>query len=395
MNLLEVDGKRLLRNAGLSVPGGQHLVREGETLAVDRPVVVKAQLPAGGRGKVGLVRLAEAGEAAGAAAAVLASLKQQGRQPLVLVEEQVAFAAEHYLALTLDDVGQQLLLMFALKGGVDVEDAPDAVRKLRLDPSRPVHPHELISFFREAGVSGKALGSIARFAAALPRLFRENDATLIEINPLAVTAAGQVVALDCKMSLDEYASPRHRDWQSWLSAGFAEAGLSELEVRARRSGFTFIEMEGDVAIISGGAGLGMMLVDLFAESGHRAANFCDLLGGSGEREFREMVDLVLERAAKPDVKAIAVYFTLSATSLKAAVMSVVNAIRSRPPAKPLVVGFDAAGPAENEMTMAQAIETFAALGHVCVADPAALVAAVDEALKNRAGAERLAVDKGG
>jgi succinyl-CoA synthetase beta subunit len=292
--------------------------------------------------------------------------------------------AEHYLALTIDDVGQQLLLMFALRGGIHVEDDPEAVLKLRLDPSRPVHPHQLIPFLREAGVTGKALGSVARFAAALPRVLREQDATLIEVNPLAVTAAGQVVALDCKMSVDEYAAGRHGDWPSWISAEFAEVGSSALEARARRSGFTFVEMEGDIAIISGGAGLGMMLVDLFAESGYRAANFCDLLGGSGEREFREMVDLVLERATMPDVKAIAVYFTLSATSLKAAVMSVTNAIRSKPPAKPLVVGFGAAGPAESEMTMAQAVETFASLGYVCVSDPAALVDAVGEALASRA-----------
>jgi succinyl-CoA synthetase beta subunit len=373
MKLIEADAKDILERHGLPVPRGRALLRRGDAAPM-RPDggVVKAQVARGGRGKMGLVAVAD-GPISDAVDAMFDKLAAQGEKPLVLVEDRVAIAREYYLAWSIDDVLQCPVLMASPHGGVDVESHPERVARIPVGVAAHVEPYELIGGLLAAGFEGRVVGAVARFASSLHRVFSSEDALLVEINPLAMTAEGTVVALDCKMVLDGYASHRHGDRQSLVSNGLHREAMTPLEAEADRMGFTFVDMAGEVAIVSGGAGLGMALVDMFGEAGHPAANFCDLLGGSGEGAFRAMIDAVFKRAAQPDVKVVAAYFTLSATPLKGAVAGLLGALDAHPLSKPLVVGFGASASAEQGMTVEQARAEFARRGYTLVDDPAALV----------------------
>src|SRR5690606_3947665 len=160
---------------GLPLPAGARLIREGDEIANDRPVAVKAQILKGGRGKAGLIKLAGIGEAEARASEIFAAMRGLGHEPLVLLEDQVDIGAEYYMAWWVDDVMQRPVFMFSPQGGVEVEERPEALRQFDVSPLRPVQPHEIVPFLREAGVPGKALGAVARFAADLHRIFRAED----------------------------------------------------------------------------------------------------------------------------------------------------------------------------------------------------------------------------
>ncbi|GGC77971.1 ATP-grasp domain-containing protein [Chelatococcus reniformis] len=384
MRLIEADGKELLRRAGLPVPGRARLLGPGDAVVTAAPAVAKAQVLTGGRGKAGLVQLVEADDAPGRVDAIRGQLRARGEEPLVLLEDRVAIAHEYYLAWRIDDVAQRPVLMFSLDGGVEIESHAASLRQLPVSPLRAPLPHHFVAFLRDAGVTGRMLGAIARFAADSYRVFQAEDAELLEINPLVATAAGDVVALDCKMAVDAAAAVRHPYWRALPSYRLRHAGLTALEAQAETAGVTFVELPGNVALMSGGAGLGMALVDLLADSGLAAANFCDTVGGSGMTAFTRMAELVFDRAADPRVEAIGAFFTLSATSLQPAVVSLIETIKRRRPAKPVVVGFAATGPALREMSVAQAKAAFAELGYDCVGEPSELVAALKRQIEGRA-----------
>ncbi|MGF7159294.1 succinyl-CoA synthetase beta subunit [Rhodoligotrophos appendicifer] len=364
MKLIEFEAKQLLRHAGLPVPRGQ-LVGPGDPVEARGPVAVKAQLTRGGRGKEGLVRLTSAADAPSACEQLLEIMTELGVPPLVLVEEQAEIDQECYLGWRIDDVRQAPVLMFSAVGGVDIE-AQGRLSEYAVDPLRPVHVQDLLPMLMDGGLSGRSLGAVARFAAQSYRVFCEHEADLLEINPLAILPSGNVLALDAKMSLDENAAPRHGERRGYLSAGLQTAELSPLERRAAAANVTFVELPGRVAIFSGGAGLGMALVDALADAGPGAANFVDAAGGSSADVFQAMGRIVFERARRPDVDAIIMFFTLSATSLKSAVSGLLEFLDREPPPKPMVAGLLAAGAAEREMTLAQAREAFQSRGIRCV-----------------------------
>src|SRR5262249_50160803 len=247
MRLIEADGKALLRRRGLAVPHGR---RYGPDEAIEVPpggAVVKAQLLSGARAKRGLVQLASEAEVPAVAASVLDQMRQMGRQPNVLVEEKVAIEAEYYLAWRIDDVRQAPVMLFSIHGGVEIEDLSEGVHEFVWDPLRGLHPHHVVPFLVDSGADRRRVGVLARFAAELYRMFVAEDAELIEINPLAVTPDGQVMALDAKVMLDDSARFRHRDWSDTLSAKLARMSMTPLEWRAAEQGLTLIEMDGCVA----------------------------------------------------------------------------------------------------------------------------------------------------
>jgi succinyl-CoA synthetase beta subunit len=374
MRLIEADAKALLRRRGLPVPRGA-LFAADEPIAVSGNVAVKAQLLAGARGKVGLVRLVDGAEAGDVAATMRARMQAMGAPPHLLIEETVAVAAEYYLAWRIDDRQQGPVMLFSATGGVEIESGA-ALEQFVWDPLRALHPHHLLRFFADAGVVGRALGPLTRYASELYRLFRAEDAELVEINPLAVTEAGQVVALDAKIVLDDNARYRHGDWSELLSSALERASATALEARAAGAGFTFVEMDGAVALFAAGAGFGMALVDLIGDAGLPAANFADTSGGSGAETFGAVADVVFARAAAPDVKAVVCFQTMSSASLKAAVDGLLAALDRTPVKKPLVVGFAVSATSEREMTGGEARALFAARGHHVIGDLDELVPAL-------------------
>jgi succinyl-CoA synthetase beta subunit len=368
MRLVEADGKDLLRRRGLPVPGGR-LHRPADTVtAPAAPVAVKAQMLMGGRGKAGLVQVAPPERAATVAADILARMEQAGHAPCVLIEDQVAYERECYLAWRIDDVGQCPVLMFSAHGGVEIESNAATLREFAWDVLRPLHPHHLLRFLGYCGLTGRALGPAARLAAELYRVLLAEDAELIEINPLVVLASGQVMALDAKVTLDDNARFRHREWRERLSHSLERTALTPLERQAADHNFTFVELDGSVALFAGGAGFGMAIVDLLAEAGLPAANFADATGGSGAKEFAAVADVVLGRAAQPDVKAVVFFQTMSATSLKFAVDGLIDAIDRTGFSKPLVVGFAASAVSQREMSADAALALFKSRGHHAIAD---------------------------
>ena len=368
MRLIEADGKNLLERRGLSVPRGQ-LYGPGEPVAaIAGGGAVKAQLLAGGRGKSGLVRLANEPEVVAVAATIADRMRALGLPPHILIEEKIAVEAECYLAWRIDDVRQAPVMLFSPRGGVEIEAHAGGLHEFVWDPLRSLHPHHLVQFLLDVGASRRALGALARFATELYRLFVAEDAELAEINPLAVTQNGQVTALDAKLVLDDNARFRHRDWDALLSAQLERSAMTPLERRAADSGLTLVELDGCVALFAAGAGFGMALVDLLADAGLPAANFADASGGASAEAFAAMGDVILARAARADVKAIVCYQNMSGASLKAAVDGLLGAWDRAPVKKPLVVGFAVSATAEREMTAAEARNLCGARGHHVIAD---------------------------
>ena len=368
MRLIEADGKNLLERRGLSVPRGQ-LYGPGEPVAaIAGGGAVKAQLLAGGRGKNGLVRLANEPEVVAVAATIADRMRALGLPPHILIEEKIAVEAECYLAWRIDDVRQAPVMLFSPRGGVEIEAHAGGLHEFVWDPLRSLHPHHLVRFLLDVGASRRALGALARFATELYRLFVAEDAELAEINPLAVTAEWPGDRARCQAGARRQCPlPPSRLGRPVVRAAGAFRH-DALERRAADSGLTLVELDGCVALFAAGAGFGMALVDLLADAGLPAANFADASGGASAEAFAAMGDVILARAARADVKAIVCYQNMSGASLKAAVDGLLGAWDRAPVKKPLVVGFAVSATAEREMTAAEARNLCGARGHHVIAD---------------------------
>lgn len=371
MRFAEADGKALLRRHGIATPRGIALRAQDAApaeLAGWPGLVAKAQVLEGGRGKRGLVRPTDA---AGLAAARAAIAGIAGPVP-VLVEEAVAIERELYLALRVDGTRQTQEVLFAAAGGIEVEQARDPLR-LPIDADAPDAAETLYPAL--AATLPPALAArVARLAARLARIARDEDLDLLEINPLAVTPAG-LVACDAKLVRDDAAIPRH-DMPA-DSAALEEAALTPLERRARADGFALVEMPGDVALVSAGAGLGMFLLDLLADHGLRAACFMDNMRGGPADTTEARLRIAFEIAARPEVRAILFYTTLASRPLADRIEGLLAFLAHTPAPKPLFVGFAAAPSAIGSFDVAAATGRLRAAGIAGLEDdPRTLVRAV-------------------
>lgn len=377
MRLIEHDAKTLLHNAGLAVPNG--ILLPPDEPAPERAAMLKAQTLGGSRGKSGLIRRVAAEEAAPVLAALRDAMGRDGHASWVRAEAPMAFGAEYYLALVIDDLRQAPSLLLSASGGVDVEADPASVHRLVINPLVGLLPQHLPAFARAAGIKARHVGALCRFAASLYRVFVAADAVLLEINPLAATEAG-LVALDAKCVLDDAAAFRHRERDALVSHRLERAALGRFERRAAEEGFTFVELEGSVALATGGAGLGMATLDMLADAGLPPANFIDAPGGGSRELAQRRLSLVFDYARRPEVKVIAFYTVLAASSLKNAVEGLLAVLDEMPAPKPLVCGFVATGAAEAEMTVAEARAALAERGVRTVSELSELVVAVREAV---------------
>ena len=395
MNLVEYEAKDLLRRAGLPLPWSQ-VLQEAASLVIDHDVVLKAQTPFGGRGKQGLILPAGPANATEVLDTLRARMRSIGlNRPAVLAETRVLAEHEYYLAWTIDDVAQDYVLLFTRQGGIHVEDHGATLLRLHFAATVTPLAHEFVAFFQDAGVEGRSLGALCRFATSAWRVFVHNDAQLLEINPLAVTMKGDLIALDAKVVLDDNARPRHLDWSGLHSEYVSKQAMSDLERRADAAGFTLVELQGETAILAGGAGTGMALLDLLADEGIPAANFVDASGGSAQLIFEQLGRLVFERARHPDVTAILMYFSLSATSLASVVNGLLKLFDEEPAPKPLVIGLLTSGAAEREMSHAQAAAALRERGYGCERDLPAVMQKLRELRDQRNAAEALHIESTG
>lgn len=309
MNLLEYQGKRLLSGAGIAIPRGSVAASAAaaETAAADigSRVAVKSQVPAGKRGKSGGIAFAGSPAHAREAAQRLLGTRLNGHPVReLLIEECVDIVAELYVAVLDDAEGKCPLILFSAAGGMDIEEASalsrERIRRHPVDIRTGPTMRGINALLDGADLAASVRDGIARVIAALYGLYRATDASLIEVNPLAVTSSGAVVALDCKVSLDPAALPRHPD----LAATAPAPAGTVLEQRAREAGLHFIELDGDVGILANGAGLTMTTLDVVSHYGGRPANFLEI-GGDAYTKATPALQLVL---SNPRVRSLLVNF---------------------------------------------------------------------------------------
>ena len=307
MNFTEHAGKRLLAAAGIAVPRGavaDSPAAAGRIAADIGAVVVKAQVPAGQRGKAGGVKVARDAATAEAAASAIIGMDIGGHKvAAVLVEAQADVAREFYAAVLNDPASSGPLVMFSTEGGMDIEEIsarnPGSVRRRAVDIARGFEASDAAAMLDGLEL-GAAAGDVAETLAKLYRLYRERDAELVEINPLAVTGDGGVIALDCKFTLDDEARPRQPD----LAARGAPEPATELEARGAALGLRYIELGGNVGVLSNGAGLTMTTIDAVAFYGGRPSNFLEI-GGDAYTKAAPALELVL---SNPKVGSLIVNF---------------------------------------------------------------------------------------
>jgi succinyl-CoA synthetase beta subunit len=308
MNFLEHVAKaRVLAPAGIPVPKALHcLTAEDAAVAVAElgPCMVKAQVPTGKRGKAGGIRAAmNPDEARAVAGAILGMTIDGHRVESVLLEERAAIAREFYAAILTDTESRTPLVLFSTEGGMDIEEVaatrPEALRRHRVDLDRGFGEAEA-----RALLDGLDLGPAReRIEAILPALYRvagSVDAELIEINPLALLEDGRVVALDCKLTLDDAAAFRNTD----LATEASPEPMTALEREGAAQGLKFIQLDGNVGVLANGAGLTMTTMDVIGHCGGRPANFLEI-GGEAYTKSEAALKLVL---ANPGVKSLVVNF---------------------------------------------------------------------------------------
>src|SRR5438067_11216608 len=289
MDLYEYQGKELFRRDGIPVSEGRLATAPAEARAAAEalggPVVVKAQVLTGGRGKAGGVKLAADPDEAESRAREILGLDIRGHVVRKLwIERASDIAKEYYLSVTFDRGEKKPLFMLTTQGGVEIEqvaeESPDALARLHVDPLEGYQPYQGRRLIYAAGIDDT--GEQKQVLAIVERLYRafvECDAMLCEINPLIVTPEGEVKALDSKFTVDDNALYRHPDIAEMRDVEAADP----LEACAREKGVTYVKLDGYVGILGNGAGLSMSTVDVVAHVGGRPANFCDL-GGGGDAE---------------------------------------------------------------------------------------------------------------
>lgn len=316
MNLHEYQSKRLLAEYGLPVPEGQMVTRVEDVDAACQTLggsrwVVKAQVHAGGRGKAGGVACVDSPDEASAFVTrwlgqrlVTYQTTAKG-QPVdrVLIEQCTDIAQELYLGAVVDRTHRQVVIMASTEGGVDIETVaamtPDKILKTTLDITVGLQPYQARELAFGLGLNARQLKQFVPLLMGLARLFVEEDVALAEINPLVITAAGDLCCLDAKLNLDSNAAFRHADWASLSDPAQGD----HREVQAAEHGLNYVALDGDIGCMVNGAGLAMGTMDLIKLHGGHPANFLDVGGGATRERVAEAFKLIL---SDTQVKAVLV-----------------------------------------------------------------------------------------
>jgi succinyl-CoA synthetase beta subunit len=315
MDLLEYQGKQLFAKHGVAVPSGEVASTVEEAVAaaerIGYPCAIKAQVLIGGRGKAGGIKIAQDVEEARAHADAILGMDIRGprgegpfRVERVWVEGGSDIASEYYASVILDRGEKRLLAMVSAKGGMDIEAVaegdPEALAKRHVDPTRPFDASAARPIVEHAGLDEDVRGEVSEVVAKLAEIAAEEDATLIEVNPLIVTAGRKVVALDAKVTIDGNALFRHQEL-----AEVADTAEDPQEAMAKERGLTYVKLDGNVGILANGAGLCMSTLDVVAQAGGRPANFLDAGGGSKAEAIVDALTVITS-----DEKVTAILFNI-------------------------------------------------------------------------------------
>jgi len=361
MDLLEYQGKQLFAKHGIPVPSGEVADTVDEAVAaaekIGYPCAIKAQVLIGGRGKAGGIKIAQNAEEARAHADAILGMDITGphgegpfRVDQVWIEGGSDIAEEYYASVILDRGEKKLLAMVSAKGGMDIEavaaEDPEALVKRHIDPTREFTAADARAIVADAGLAEDALDQAAEALVRLAEVAREEDATLIEVNPLIVTAGRDVIALDSKVTIDGNALFRHQEL-----AEIADTVDDPQEQMAKEKGLTYVKLDGNVGILANGAGLCMSTLDVVAQAGGAPANFLDAGGGSKAEAIVNALEVI-----KSDAKVSAILFNIfgGITRCDEIANGIVNASQQIDLGMPLVVRLDGTNSEEGLKILAEA-----------------------------------------
>ena len=332
MDLYEYQAKQLFGKHRLPVTAGDVCSDIDGAVAISEsingPVVVKAQVKTGGRGKAGGVKLAkDPAETREVASAILGMDIKGHTVHKVLVAHAADIAEEYYVSFLLDRANRAFLAMASVEGGVEIEEVavnnPDALAKIRVDALEGVTPEIAREIAAAAKFDEAIQAQVADILVTLWEVMVAEDATLVEVNPLVLTPTGEVLALDGKVTIDDNAGYRQPE-----QAGFDDSAADDIETRAKALGLNYVKLQGDVGIIGNGAGLVMSTLDVVAYAGEelgdiKPANFLDIGGGASAEVMANGLDIVLN---DPDVQAVFVNIFGGITSCDAVANGILQAV---------------------------------------------------------------------
>jgi succinyl-CoA synthetase beta subunit len=339
VNIHEYQAKDILRAEGVPIPPGEVATTADQVEAIAKKiggmVVVKAQVHTGGRGKAGGVKLAKTPAEAREIASKILGMKINGLTVYtVLVTSAADIASEAYVGIILDRATKKPVFMVSPAGGIDIEEVaaktPEKILKLPIDTRYGLQPYQAseLGFFLFDDV--KKVRAAAKIMMSLYQAFMKSDASLAEINPLVVTPAGEVLALDAKISIDDNALDRHPELVTLRD----ETAEEPSEVEARNANLTFIKLEGDVGCVVNGAGLAMATMDLVKYYGGEPANFLDIGGSSNPEKVVNALRIITE---DPSVKVILFNIFGGITRTDDVANGIVTATKANPLKIPIVI----------------------------------------------------------
>jgi succinyl-CoA synthetase beta subunit len=356
MDLLEYQGKQLFAKHGVPVPDGRPATTVPEAVEAAEelgyPVVIKAQVQIGGRGKAGGIKLAQnRSEAEENATAILGMDIRGFTVHELYVEKASEIDEEYYAAIVFDRSAKKPMAMLSKMGGMDVEEVaetdPEAMRMLHVDPLLGIQDFQGRRLAFESGITEDVIRPVGAMLAKLYDVFVREDATLVEVNPLLITKSREVVALDAKVTVDDNALFRHPD-----VAELRDLSAEDPQERmAKERGLTYVKLDGNVGILGNGAGLVMSTLDVVAQAGGSPANFLDAGGGSKAEAITSAVEVILS-----DEKVKAVLFNIfgGITRCDEVARGLIEAFAQIKPEVPFVVRLDGTNDEEGRALLAEA-----------------------------------------
>jgi succinyl-CoA synthetase beta subunit len=356
VKLHEYQSKRIFSKYGLIVPQGNVATTPAEARQIAHllggPVVVKAQVLVGGRGKAGGVRVVkDAAEAEEAALHILGMTIKGLTVHKVLVEQAANIGQEIYLGITVDRARRKPSMIVSAEGGVEIEEVarthPDKILRLAIDPLRGLMDYQCRNLAFDVGLQRNFIRQFTESARRLWQVFEENDASLAEINPLVVTNDGQMVAVDGKITLDDNALFRHRE----LSESRDMQEETEAQHQARLVDLSYVKLDGDIGCMVNGAGLAMATMDIIDLYGGRPANFLDIGGGAKADKVATALRIIL---SDPSVRAVLINIFGGITRCDEVARGILTAMEDMHPQVPIVVRLVGANEEQGRQLLAAA-----------------------------------------
>jgi len=358
VKLFEFEAKNILKQYGIPVPKGDVAISsdEAEVIAreIGKPVVLKSQVLVSGRGKSGGILFANnATEAKKVASTLIGSSIKETTVRSLLVEEKLNIVEEFYASVTIDRQARRYIVLASTSGGIDIEQvalaSPDRISRHWVDPAVGFNKHSAESMIAQLpDINQHDATKFASIVATLYSVAVDYDAELAEINPLAKTAAGEFIAADARITMDDNALFRHPELADSSSLRVDD---TPLEAEARRQNLAYVDLDGDIGIIGNGAGLVMATLDLVHLFGGKPANFLDIGGGAQSEVIKKAVMLVM---SKPAVKAVLINILGGITRCDLVAQGVVDALNESAIKKPIAIRMIGTNEEEGTQILRQA-----------------------------------------